>query len=317
MGHVELRGRQVLYGEAGDGPPVLFLHGWGLHPRAYQHALVRLAAVPVHVISPALPGFGGTAALGGSEWSLAGFGAWVAEFLDAAGITDRALVMGHSFGGGVAIAFARDHPDRVRGLVLIDSISASAWARRGVTSRTMAERPLWDWGVWFPGDLWPLGQARRVIPAVLGEAVGNLVRDPWSVVKAADLARRADLRRELEELKGRLPVVVLWGTRDRVITRDAFEEMCELLGRPQAVTVEGVARLAHRRSRRFRTGHHERGGYRGGSAFAPTAPVEPTRAGGRTDGAPRPGRPNFLLVRLGARQRPVIHDFFTLLPTGS
>jgi hypothetical protein len=93
--------------------------------------------------------------------------------------------------------------------------------------------------VWFPGDLWPLGQARRVIPAVLGETVGNLVLDPWSVVKAADLARRADLRRELEELKGRLPVVVLWGTRDRLITRDAFEEMCELLGRPQAVTVDG------------------------------------------------------------------------------
>ena len=103
----------------------------------------------------------------------------------------------------------------------------------------MAQRPLWDWGVWFPGDLWPLGQARRLIPAVLGEAVGNVVRDPWSAVKAADLARRADLRRELEELKGRFPVVDLWGTRDRLITRDAFEEMCELLGRPQVVTVDG------------------------------------------------------------------------------
>ena len=84
--HVELRGRQVLYGEAGDGPSVLFLHGWGLHARAYRHALVRLAAVPVHFVAPALPGFGGKAALGGSEWSLGGFGAWVSEFLDVAGI---------------------------------------------------------------------------------------------------------------------------------------------------------------------------------------------------------------------------------------
>ena len=233
-------GSPAVYGEVGDGPPVVFLHGWGLDPRVYKPGLARLASARARVVAPALPGFGGTAALTGHPWSISGFGAWVAEFLDALGISERALVMGHSFGGGVSIALCHDHPDRVRSLVLINSIGASAWSRRGVMPRTMAQRPLWDWGLRFPADLWPLGQARRIIPAVFGEAIGNLVRDPLSVVKAADLARRADLRRELEELKRRrLPVVVLWGSRDQLITRDAFEEMCELLGRPQAVTVEG------------------------------------------------------------------------------
>ena len=56
----------------------------------------------------------------------------------------------------------------------------------------------------------------------------------------ATLARGADLLDELAELKRRrLTVVVLWGNRDRIIARDAFEEMCEVLGTPHALTVEG------------------------------------------------------------------------------
>ena len=74
----------------------------------------------------------------------------------------------------------------------------------------MAERPLWDWGLHFPGDLWPLGQARRVLPVILAEAVPNLLRDPGAFWRVAGLARHADLIPQLKELKARrLPVVVL------------------------------------------------------------------------------------------------------------
>jgi len=233
-------GRSVAYGEAGHGVPVLFLHGWGLDHRVYKRSLARLVATGVRVVAPALPGFGGSAALSQQASTLAGFATWLAEFLDALEITEPALIMGHSFGGGVAIVFAHNYPRRVRGLVLINSIGASAWARRGVTPRTITQRPLWDWGLHFPGDLWPLGQARRVLPVILSEAVPNLLREPRAFWRVAALARGADLLDELAELKRRrLPVVVLWGNRDRIITRDAFEEMCEVLGTPHALTVEG------------------------------------------------------------------------------
>ncbi len=237
---IVIGGRSIAYGEAGDGVPVLFLHGWGLDHRVYKRSLARLVATGMHVIAPALPGFGGSASLPQQTSTLAGFGAWLAEFLDALGITQPALIMGHSFGGGVAIVFAHNYPERVRGLVLINSIGASAWARRGVTPRTITQRPLWDWGLHFPGDLWPLGQARRVLPVILAEVVPNLLREPSAFWRVATLARGADLLDELAELKRRrLPVVVLWGNRDRIITRDAFEEMCEVLGTPHSLTVEG------------------------------------------------------------------------------
>jgi pimeloyl-ACP methyl ester carboxylesterase len=239
---VEVQGRAAAYGEAGSGPPVVFLHGWGLDHRVYKRALARLVAGGVRVVAPALPGFGGTAPLpgGAKAHTLVEFGAWIADFLDAIDVTEPVQVMGHSFGGGVAIVFAHDHPDRVRGLVLINSIGASAWARKGAILQTMAQRPIWDWGIHLGRDLWPLAQARRVLPVIVAEALPNLAREPTAFWRVAGIARSADLTRELEELKRRhLPVMVLWGNRDKIITREAFEEMCELLGDPPAVTVEG------------------------------------------------------------------------------
>lgn len=228
------------YGEAGTGPALLFLHGWGLDHKAYKRALSRLVSAGLRVLAPALPGFGGTAALPPALADFTGYANWVAEFLRSVGVDKPALVMGHSFGGGVAIQFAHDHPDQVRGLVLVNSVGGSAWTRRGTTLRSMAQRPLWDWGLHFPADLLPVRQARRVLPVIVAEALPNLMRDPRSFWMAAGLARRADLTAELAELRDRgLPVVVLWGQSDQLITRASFEDMCTTLGDPEIVTVPG------------------------------------------------------------------------------
>jgi pimeloyl-ACP methyl ester carboxylesterase len=234
-------GRPAVYGEAGTGAPALFLHGWGLDHKAYKRALSRLVRAGLHVYAPALPGFGGTAGLRRESSSLTGYADWVAAFLEAVGVDEPALVLGHSFGGGVAITLAHDHPDLVRALVLINSVGGSAWAHSGSSIRSMAERPLWDWGIHFPADLFPVRQAHRVLPVIVSEVVGNLVRDPKSFWRAAGIARRADLMEELDELRRRrLPVVVLWGPRDQLITRDSFEDMCRALGGPDVVTVPGA-----------------------------------------------------------------------------
>ncbi|NKS54340.1 alpha/beta fold hydrolase, partial [Rhodococcus hoagii] len=117
---VPVDGRTVPYGIAGSGTPVLFLHGFGLAPRTYAAAVERLAAVGVRVYAPALPGFGGTGALPHREHGFAGYGHWVARFLDAVGIDEPVPVVGHSFGGGVALASAHARVDRVSQLVLVN-----------------------------------------------------------------------------------------------------------------------------------------------------------------------------------------------------
>lgn len=215
-------GRPALYGAAGDGLPVLFLHGWGLGQHAYKRALKRLVQLGCRVYAPALPGFGGTADLPSKLLNFEGYANWVAAFLDAVDVKEPVFLVGHSFGGGVSIKFAHDHADRVRYLVLVNSLGGS-----------MAGRPLWDWGIHFPGDI------RRALPVVLEDALPNVVRNPRALWKVANLARSADLTVELEALKDRkLPVVVLWGDKDRIIPKTAFDALCQAIGKEGAV-IEG------------------------------------------------------------------------------
>ena len=233
-------GRTAVYTVAGDGPPVVFLHGWGLGSRTYERALTELERLGWSVWAPALPGFGGTAELPAPEFSLAGYARWVVAFLDAVGLVDPVAVMGHSFGGGVAIATTSAAPERVARLVLINSIGGSAWARRGSAIRSMRERPLWDWGLHLPGDVMPLRQLRRVVPVIVGEALPNALRNPRVFLRTAGIARRADLTAELEALREhQMPIVVLWGDSDRIITRESFESLCAAVGRADCVTVAG------------------------------------------------------------------------------
>ena len=238
---VDIDDGSVLYGEAGAGSPVLFLHGWGLDHKVYKRALSRLVATGARVVAPAMPGFGGTSPLPRSSTNFRGYADWAARFLARVGVDEPCLVIGHSFGGGVGITLAHDHPDRVQALVLVNSVGGSVWTERGTVLRSMAQRPLWDWGIHLPADLFPLRQGRRVLPVIVAEGLPNLLRDPRTFWRAAGVARRADLTDELDTLRRRgLPVVVLWGESDALITRQSFEGMCATLGNPHVVTVPGT-----------------------------------------------------------------------------
>ncbi len=222
--------RPAGYSTAGEGMPVVLLHGWALAQHTYRGVIEAVAAQGCRVIAPAMPGFGGTPDLPSDQFSIRGYAQWVADLLDALDIEEPAVVLGHSFGGGVAVRFAHDHRHRVRSLVLVNSVGGSSW-RSGQTLRSIAERPLWDWGLHFPADVWPIRQATRVLPVVVEDFLPNLVRNPRALVRVANLARRADLRAELEALRNSgLSISIIWGTRDGIIPRESFEALCVASG---------------------------------------------------------------------------------------
>ena len=233
-----VQGRGASYSVAGEGLPVVLLHGWALAHHTYRDVIQTIAEQGCRVIAPALPGFGGTAELPGDSFSLKGYAQWVADLLDSLDIEEPAVVVGHSFGGGVAVRFAHDFRSRVRSLVLVNSIGGSSW-RSGQTLRSIAERPLWDWGLHFPADVWPIRQATRVLPVVVEDLLPNLLRNPRAIVKVANLARRADLRTELESMRDSgLSISIIWGTRDGIIPRESFEALCVASG-VEGTVVEG------------------------------------------------------------------------------
>jgi len=224
-------GRTALYGEAGEGMPVLFLHGWALGQHSYKHALKRLVGLGCRVYAPALPGFGGTADLPGHKMAFEGYADWVEEFCQVLEIDEAVFVVGHSFGGGCAIQLAHDHPDRVGYLVLINSVGGATWHGEGKNQRTLAQRPLWDWALRFRDELFPLFAVSRVLPMVLEDLVPNALRNPMALWRVGQLARKADLRVQLEQLKQRgTPVVLLWSQQDRVLPKHSFDALCEAIG---------------------------------------------------------------------------------------
>lgn len=231
-------GRVASFATGGEGPTLLFLHGWALGYRSYQPVLEHLIDSGWRVLAPGLPGLSGTPDLSLEQRTLHGYAKWVAKFCEALH-EDRVLVVGHSFGGGVAIRLAHDYPDLVGQLVLVNSIGGSVWSdRRGIVS-AMAKRPLWDWGLHFQADVLPLRQATKVVPIIMKDLVPNLVRNPAGVVHVAGIARTADLEAELCELRNRrLPIVVLWGDRDVVLPKLSLTALHRSAG-VECVTVPG------------------------------------------------------------------------------
>jgi pimeloyl-ACP methyl ester carboxylesterase len=216
---------------------VVFLHGWALGQRSYKRALKRLVHLGCRVYAPAMPGFGGTPNLPEAP-TFDGYASWVAQFLDAVGVDEAAFVVGHSFGGGVAIKLAHDHPARVRYLVLINSVGGTTWSLANLT-RTLTSHPPWTWPFQPPQDLLPLHYMRRMLPIIIEDAVPNLLRNPLGLLNVVNLVRHADLLAELQELKRReLPVVVLWGDHDTVIPRASFAALCSAIG-SEGEVVEG------------------------------------------------------------------------------
>lgn len=101
--------------EAGQGPPVVLLHGLGATNASMLPTMHDLAA-DHRVIAPDLPGFGDSAKPV-RAYHARFFARWVVALLDELGI-ERAHLIGNSMGGRIAIEVALSHPDRVERLAL-------------------------------------------------------------------------------------------------------------------------------------------------------------------------------------------------------
>jgi pimeloyl-ACP methyl ester carboxylesterase len=115
---IALHGRRVIYRVAGSGPPVVLIHGM-LNSSSHWQAVAASLAGDYTVIAPDLIGHGDSAAPRG-DYSLGAHAASIRDLLAAIGV-DRASVVGHSLGGGVAMQFFYQFPQRVERLVLVSS----------------------------------------------------------------------------------------------------------------------------------------------------------------------------------------------------
>jgi 3-oxoadipate enol-lactonase len=240
----ERRGARIRFFTAGDGPPLLLVHGFAGAAWNFDE-FVRLLPGR-RLLIPDLPGHGGSTPLPAP--SLAGFADVLGDLLDAEGI-EQADVFGHSLGGVVALRLAERRPDQVRRLILAAAAGISSATRAGEVTLALA-------GFVEPGRIAGrradrIARSRRLRRLVFGtfevsnpdalseRAVHGFLRGPTMHTDAlgAGLALSADdPRRDLDRV--RCPVLVLWGARDRQVPVEDGYEYARRLGAPLRVIAD-------------------------------------------------------------------------------
>ncbi|HEX7395692.1 MAG TPA: alpha/beta hydrolase [Anaerolineaceae bacterium] len=117
---INVNGLSTYYEVQGKGSPVVLLHGWAADSgslRAISTLLKNDSESRVYVID--LPGFGYSDAPP-EDWNVGAYADFLGAFLQGMDL-EAVSLLGHSFGGRIAIKFTAQHPGRVERLVLVDS----------------------------------------------------------------------------------------------------------------------------------------------------------------------------------------------------
>ncbi|MCW2851937.1 MAG: hsaD 3, partial [Nocardioides sp.] len=115
---VSIHGHRRAYVKVGQGPALLLLHGLGCDHTTWEPVISTLAK-RYTVIAPDLLGHG-QSDKPRADYSLGGYANGMRDLLTVLGV-DKVTVVGHSFGGGVAMQFAYQFPERTERMVLVAS----------------------------------------------------------------------------------------------------------------------------------------------------------------------------------------------------
>jgi pimeloyl-ACP methyl ester carboxylesterase len=116
--YLTIHGHRRAFVRAGTGPVLVLLHGLGCDHTTWSPVIDRLAE-HYTVIAPDLLGHG-RSAKPRADYSLGGYANGMRDLLTVLGV-DKVTIVGHSFGGGVAMQFAYQFPERTERLVLVAS----------------------------------------------------------------------------------------------------------------------------------------------------------------------------------------------------
>ncbi len=230
---------------------VVLLHGQPGTGRDWQR-VVPLLRPDFTVVVPDRPGYGAT---GGPATGFAGNAEALVALMDRLG-QERAIIVGHSWAGGAALATAISYPDRVAGLVLVSSVGPEehmSWEDRLLAVPLVAELIA---GAAFGGAGLLLGSravqdtALRRLPARARDgvaALSNLTRSSAHVWRSFVAEQRAMLA-ELEALRPGLPTittptVIVHGGADHIVPAEVAERLQSAIAGSGRRVIDGAGHL--------------------------------------------------------------------------
>lgn len=216
-----VEGIEVRYQEAGDGDPVILVHGLAGSTLWWSRNIEPLSR-RYRVLVVDLPGFG-SLRRHRNQFALERAAAWLRSFMAAVGIR-QAHVIGHSMGGYICLRLAAAYPWAVRRLVLA--------APAGV--------PL---GTSLAGEMVPLlGAVRYAAPSFLPVLAYDALRaGPRTLLQTARDILVLNVSAELAAV--RTPTLLIWGERDRLVPVAHGEALRQVLPTSQVVVLAGAGHV--------------------------------------------------------------------------
>jgi len=237
---VQVGGHRVHYLAEGpaSGPAVVLVHGLGASAEYWGNLAPYLAIAGFRVYIPDLIGYGRSEQPADFSYSVRDEAAVVVGFMDALGLKQVELG-GWSMGGWVAVLVAAEHPERVSRLTLFDSAGLYA-------------PPQFDVALFTPSTVTQLDELKALlspqpqpIPAFIArDILRNIRRNGWVVQRAlATMLTAQDVVDNiLPQLK--MPVLIVWGSLDRVTPLGLGETMHRLVPQSQLDVFPGCGHMA-------------------------------------------------------------------------
>lgn len=250
-----VHGRAVTYVEAGEGPVLLLIHGMAGTCANWREVIEPLAREHT-VIAPDLPGHGESAA-GGGDYSIGGLATGLRDLLLVLG-HERATLVGHSLGGGVAMQMAYLFPEMVERLVLVSSGGLGPEVSPILRAAALPGADLFITATAGVGQRVgsTVGRGLSLVGLRPNADVAEVARGYASLQdsrrRAAFLAtlhavvgargQRVDARDRLH-LAESVPVMIVWGARDSIIPVGHGQEAHEMIPGSRLVVFEDVGHL--------------------------------------------------------------------------
>lgn len=211
----------------GSGRPLLMLHGNPDSHRLWLPMIDRLQAYH-DCIAPDLPGFGASGVAGHNDVTLAGFARWVDALLDALAIREPIDLVIHDIGGFYGLAWAARHPERLRRLVITNTLLHAdyrwhVWARLWRSRLGEMAMRAFDWpligrsGHRLTMQQGGPGLSRTQIDDAYRHFHAGARAQVLRIYREADPAKFAPWLDALHAVTAIRPTRVIWGMRDPFI----------------------------------------------------------------------------------------------------
>ena len=237
---IDINGLDIHYLTGGRGEPLIIIHGGSDGARAWKENIAVLSKKYTLYV-PDLPGFGSSQYWEG-EYNIPEMVEFINKFAGSVGL-ESFYLMGHSFGGGVALNYTLKYPQNIRKLVLVSSLCLGkeiAWWVRLFSS---------------PMALKSIG--RTVVSILRGIRFVAGFLGPWEIVQPITRASLqvgsgiASLTQQTIVLLSQLPEImvptlVLWGARDPIVPFTQAYAAAELIPDCQVKVFEDCGHSVYR-----------------------------------------------------------------------